>query len=168
MSFYNNNATKYRMCTNGSNVPDPAEKAELLHTFGRFSKYFQCDNHYANLETKTTSPEMSNKVGCYNGVNVPPTQVISCSESTQNRVARAILDKPHADVCSRNHNASDRAQASTTTLNVVSRGNSVKNTVTSHRPGAQSAPGTGSDVKYNSYYRHNMRMRGQLLNKGVC
>jgi hypothetical protein len=167
MSFYNNKSTKYRMCTDGAGTPDPAEVAELLHSFGRFSKYFQCDNYYANLNTPSTTPEMSKKVGCYNGVSTLG-RVISCSESTQNRAAMTVLDKPRSGVCSRTHDASDRAQESITTLNVVSRGNSVKNTVTSHRPGAQSAPGTGVDVKHNSYNRHTMRMRGQLLNKQGC
>jgi hypothetical protein len=162
MSFYNNKVTKYRMC------PENAEeKKELTHMFGKFSKYFQCDSHYDNLQVKTTTPVLSSKVGCYNGVD-PNKKVLSSSELTQNRVSKSVLDKPHANVCSRVNNASDRALSSTTTLDIPSHGNSVKRTLTSHRPGAQSGKGEGVDIKHNSYYRHNMRVRGQILTDEMC
>ena len=44
----------------------------------------------------------------------------------------------------------------------------MKRTLTAHRPGAQSGKGDGVDIKHNSYYRHNMRMRGQVLTDEMC
>ena len=158
MSFFNNKRIEQRLC----NTED--SKKELMHTFGKFSKYFQNDCYYSELETKMTTPVLSKKVGCYNGSN-PKKEVITSSENLQNKTARELLDKPHSSVCYRQHNSSDRANESNTTLHIPTRGNSVKRTVTSSKPGAQSAPGTGSDVKFNSYNRHQMRIKGQGLNE---
>jgi hypothetical protein len=162
MSFYNNKVTKDRMCFNDAN-----EKKELMHSFGKFSKYFQCDKYYTNLNLKGSTPEMSSKMGCYNG-SLPKSMVLTSSEFLQNRASRNVMDKPHSGVCSREHNSSDRSNLSNTTLNIPSRGNSLNRTLTSNRPGAQSAPGTGVDIKHNSYFRHIMLMRGKVLNKEGC
>ena len=160
MSFYNNKVTKDRMCPENTE-----EKKELTHMFGKFSKYFQCDSHYDNLQVKATTPVLSSKVGCYNGVD-PNKKVLSSSESTQNRVSKSVC--VCASVCNRVNNASDSVLSSSTTLDIPSHGNSVKRTLTAHRPGAQSGKGDGVDIKHNSYYRHNIRVRGQMLSDKVC
>ena len=46
---------------------------------------------------------------------------------------------------------------------VPTRGNSVRSTVTSLRPGAMQSGGSGVDVKHNSYNRYLNRIKGQTL-----
>ena len=47
--------------------------------------------------------------------------------------------------------------------NVPSRGNSTRTSLTRHRPGASSAPGTGVDVKHNSYERYLLKRKNKNL-----
>ncbi len=62
--------------------------------------------------------------------------------------------------------ASDRAQPSVVSrINVPSRGNSLRTTKTSLRPGALAPGGTGVDVKHNSYARYLARIKGSGLLK---
>ena len=167
MSFYNHKGVKSRLCVVDENE-EKEQKKELMHTFGKFSKYFQCDNHYSNMEPKIGCSKLKNP----GNQTCPNTrvfkEVLSCSESTRTRVATSVLEKPVSGVCSRENKQSDRIVSSNTTLYVPSRGNSVKRTLTSHRPGAQSAPGKGSDIKYNSYDRHNLRLVGHIMHTDVC
>ena len=160
MSFYGTKATEYRLCDT------PGDRAALRHTFGRFSKYFQCDNYYTNLDTPVTSPAPGHTIGC--GSVKLYGDVPSSSEAILNKVARTAFERPHTALCGRTNDASDRALSSITTLNVPSRGSSTKRTLTAHRPGAQSAPGTGVDIKHGSYHRYVMRIRGQVRNSAWC
>ena len=56
---------------------------------------------------------------------------------------------------------SDRAVPGIVKRNVPSRGNSTKYSITRERPGAQSAPGVGVDVKHGSYHRYLERLKGK-------
>ncbi len=56
---------------------------------------------------------------------------------------------------------SDRAIPSVVKRNVPSRGSSTKSSITRERPGAQSAPGIGVDVKHGSYHRYLERLKGK-------
>lgn len=56
---------------------------------------------------------------------------------------------------------SDRAIPSVVKRNVPSRGSSTKSSITRERPGAQSAPGVGVDVKHGSYHRYLERLKGK-------
>lgn len=56
---------------------------------------------------------------------------------------------------------SDRPVPHVVKRNVPSRGNSTKYSITRHRPGAQSAPGSGVDVKHGSYHRYLERLKGK-------
>ena len=56
---------------------------------------------------------------------------------------------------------SDRPVPSVVKRNVPSRGNSTKSSITRERPGAQSAPGIGVDVKHGSYHRYLERLKGK-------
>ena len=47
--------------------------------------------------------------------------------------------------------------------NVPSRGNSVKSTVTSNRPGGMAPGGGGVDVKHDSYARYLGKLKGQTM-----
>lgn len=47
--------------------------------------------------------------------------------------------------------------------NVVRRGNSVKSTVTSNRPGGMAPGGLGVDVKHDSYARYLGKLKGQTM-----
>ena len=59
--------------------------------------------------------------------------------------------------------SSDRIVAGVVTKNVPSRGDSTRSTKTSLRPGGASAPGTGVDVKHNSYARYLARRKSSVL-----
>jgi len=56
---------------------------------------------------------------------------------------------------------SDRAIPGIVKHNVPSRGNSTKYSITRERPGSQSAPGVGVDVKHGSYHRYLERLKGK-------
>ena len=56
---------------------------------------------------------------------------------------------------------SDRAVPGIVKRNVPSRGNSTKYSITRERPGSQSAPGAGVDVKHGSYHRYLERLKGK-------
>ena len=56
---------------------------------------------------------------------------------------------------------SDRAVPGVVKHNVPSRGNSTKYSITRERPGSQSAPGKGVDVKHGSYHRYLERLKGK-------
>lgn len=56
---------------------------------------------------------------------------------------------------------SDRAVPGVVKRNVPSHGNSTKSSITRNRPGAQSAPGIGVDVKHGSYHRYLERLKGK-------
>jgi len=57
--------------------------------------------------------------------------------------------------------SSDRAVPGIVKRNVPSRGNSTKYSITRERPGSQSAPGAGVDVKHGSYHRYLERLKGK-------
>jgi hypothetical protein len=59
--------------------------------------------------------------------------------------------------------SSDRRVAGIVTKNVPSRGDSTRSTKTSLKPGGASAPGTGVDVKHNSYARYLARRKSSVL-----
>tara|TARA_Y100000816_G_C26107900_1_gene589543 strand:- start:788 stop:1291 length:504 start_codon:yes stop_codon:yes gene_type:complete len=167
MSFYNHKGLKSRLCVSDENE-EKEQKKELMNTFGRFSKYFLCDNYYTNNNPIINCSKLRNP-----GNNPCPNtrvfkEVLTSSESTKTRVATLVLEKPISDLCNRENKQSDRKVSSNTKLDVPSRGNSVKRTLTSHRPGAQSAPGKGSDIKYNSYDRHNLRIIGKVIHSEKC
>ena len=50
-----------------------------------------------------------------------------------------------------------------TNINVPTRGNSVKSTVTANRPGASTPGGIGVDVKHGSYKRYLDKKKGKIL-----
>lgn len=56
---------------------------------------------------------------------------------------------------------SDRAVPGIVKRNVPTRGNSTKSSITRERPGSQSAPGAGVDVKHGSYHRYLERLKGK-------
>lgn len=59
--------------------------------------------------------------------------------------------------------SSDRNSPAINVVNVPSRGNSTQSSLTRHRPGAQSAPGEGVDIKHNSYQRYLLRKKGGTI-----
>ena len=50
-------------------------------------------------------------------------------------------------------------------VNVPTRGNSTKTTITANRPGAMTPGGEGVDVKHGSYHRYLAKKKGYLLTK---
>lgn len=62
---------------------------------------------------------------------------------------------------------SDRALPSTssTYINVPTRGNSTKTSITSNKPGGMDPGGAGVDVKHGSYHRYLAKKKGILLAK---
>ena len=50
--------------------------------------------------------------------------------------------------------------------NVPTRGNSVRSTITSNRPGGMSPGGNGVDVKHNSYARYLGKLKGKTMSLG--
>ena len=50
-------------------------------------------------------------------------------------------------------------------VNVPTRGNSTKSTITANRPGAMTPGGQGVDVKHGSYHRYLAKKKGLMLTK---
>tara|TARA_B100000424_G_scaffold66372_1_gene48978 strand:- start:7814 stop:8239 length:426 start_codon:yes stop_codon:yes gene_type:complete len=61
------------------------------------------------------------------------------------------------------NNQSDRTNKSVVKINVPRNGNSTKGSITSLKPGALSAPGSGCDIKHGTYQRYLLRKKGNLL-----
>lgn len=61
------------------------------------------------------------------------------------------------------HQMSDRSVPSIQTAYVPSRGNSLRTTITRHRPGASGPAGVGVDVKHDSYARYLARKKAKTL-----
>ena len=53
-------------------------------------------------------------------------------------------------------------------VNVPTRGNSTKSTITANRPGAMTPGGQGVDVKHGSYHRYLAKKKGLLLTESNC
>lgn len=64
-------------------------------------------------------------------------------------------------------NQSDRREpsrtATTTYINVPTRGNSTRSTITANRPGAMTPGGYGVDVKHGSYARYLGKLKGRTM-----
>ena len=70
---------------------------------------------------------------------------------------------PITDRLRRLSNQSDQTTHGVVKRNVPTRGNSTKSSITRHRPGGASAPGTGVDVKHGSYARYLAKKKKTIL-----
>ena len=62
------------------------------------------------------------------------------------------------------HNLSDRVQAANQkNNNVPTRGNSLRSSITSNRPGSMTPGGSGVDVKHGSYARHLAKIKSKNI-----
>ena len=61
-------------------------------------------------------------------------------------------------------NLSDQTVLSTSIATVPTRGNSLKSTITSLRPGAMTPGGKGVDIKHGSYARYLAQKKSNLVN----
>ena len=64
--------------------------------------------------------------------------------------------------------SSDRPNPHKQITNVQRNTSSLIGTRTSLKPGACSPGGIGVDIKHNSFYRYNLRIRGSVLKKNKC
>jgi len=149
--------------------------ANLFEMFGKFSKYFVCQEHLQN--TYQDSPDYVANPGCLkcgyvfydndgffiptnmeNNSNIINRQVRQQSSTRTNILKTRIARDKSA--CRPWNNRSSSVMASIiSNNNVPSRGNSVRTTLTRHRPGASSAPGKGVDVKHGSYERYLLKKK---------
>tara|TARA_Y100000816_G_scaffold180734_1_gene130782 strand:- start:2012 stop:2578 length:567 start_codon:yes stop_codon:yes gene_type:complete len=113
-----------------------------------------CSSSIFNL--KTTEAKIQNQVGVsqsqmlsvLSSFNIREIQN-STGETNRTRSSRIFGSKYNL------RNQSDRIRVSSNTSNnVVTRGNSVKRSVTSNRPGSSVPGGFGVDVKHGSYSRY--------------
>ena len=89
---------------------------------------------------------------------------VSASEYFMNKAALSVYQRPEFKV---NWNqSSDRVYPHVQKTIVPSHGNSVRRTLTSHKPGAGSPGGVGCDIKHNSYNRYLNRLKGKDLRGG--
>jgi hypothetical protein len=146
---------------------------ELFETFGKFSKYFVCEEHLSN--NYITSPDYVANPGCIRCTGVQDAAAVNNSKIIDKSVrqhsssrtdvfkTRSAKDKLGCNTKWSWHNQSSKSQAGVVSKNVPSRGNSTKSTLTRHRPGAASAPGLGVDVKHGSYERYLLRKKSKSL-----
>jgi hypothetical protein len=149
-------------------VCDDASKN--MHFFGHFSPYFQSQCYYDELQTNQSTPiTKHNPTNCYddttkNELKINKQVQISSSEYTAKKLAleRTKASNDNKNVCVFWHNGSDRKNAAVVTNKVPSHGNSKRTSLTRHRPGSMSAPGTGVDVKHDSYQRYLLKIKGKM------
>lgn len=170
--------------TLGNRVQEVNE-GELKHLFGRFSKYFQCDNRI-NKDDNKLDTSGNNYRTTSSKVNIPPSRKnamcftrskndeqtmklinndvkLTSSQATVHKSINHVCDGSYCQV--RWNQSSDRKNASVINENnVPSHGNSAKTTITRLRPGAMHAPGKGVDIKHNSYNRYLLRKKGKIIN----
>jgi hypothetical protein len=152
--------------------------ANLFEEFGHFSKYFICKEHAPDTYIESAHYNADNMIKqphCPTCNNITTTlgdhtekilqkQVRQSSSSrTDVMKTRSAKDKNACNPKWSWHNQSSSVMASIMVKNVPSRGNSTKSTITRHRPGASSAPGTGVDVKHNSYERYLLKRKNKNL-----
>jgi hypothetical protein len=153
--------------------------ANLFEEFGHFSKYFICKEHAPDTYTESThyiADNMIKQPHCPTCNNITTTlgdhteKIIlrkvrqASSSRTDVMKTRSAKDKNACNPSNWSwHNQSSSVMASIMVKNVPSRGNSTKSTITRHRPGASSAPGTGVDVKHNSYERYLLKRKNKNL-----
>ena len=141
----------------------------------RFPSCIQCTGKTANGYTPQTqylpvAPPGSENYDpeAYESYNAPiQRRIWGASRATQSQYLETIgalnvYEPPTLKFNLVNWNQmSDRANPHVVNRNVPSRGNSTKYSLTRHRPGAQSAPGAGVDVKHGSYDRYLARLKGK-------
>lgn len=165
------NPVSYR---NINNLPCGVDvSGELFETFGKFSKYFVCEEHLSN--NYITSPDYVANPGCIHCTQIQESSKVNTlkiidksvrqhsSSRTDVAKTRSAKDKLGCNMKWSWHNQSSKSQAGLVSKNVPSRGNSTKSTLTRHRPGAASAPGLGVDVKHGSYERYLLRKKYKNL-----
>lgn len=159
---------------------------ELFNMFGEFSKYFICKEHAPNDYKESAyydESKMIKQPHCAKCNYLPPLNFNNIETNTANNT-KIIQKKVRQDSSSRTdvmktrtakdknncnpnwswNNQSSSAMASIIAgNNVPSRGNSVRTTLTRHRPGAASADGKGVDIKHNSYDRYLLRKKYKSL-----
>tara|TARA_B100000424_G_scaffold250337_1_gene224970 strand:+ start:20812 stop:21366 length:555 start_codon:yes stop_codon:yes gene_type:complete len=89
---------------------------------------------------------------------------VSQSEYIMNKAGLSVYERPyyiHGQGELNWNQMSDRPLPSQVKRNVPTRGNSTKSSITRNRPGSQSAPGKGVDVKHGSYHRYLARLKGK-------
>ena len=123
------------------------------------------------INTNTTCPDEGRKrhlfKRMYNTVRVSSSEYLmnkgALSVGNPDGNARSVSE---TFVQAGTSQASDRARSSVVSrINIPSRGNSLRTTKTSLRPGALAPGGTGVDVKHNSYARYLARIKGSGLLK---
>lgn len=146
----------------------------MLHFFGHFSPYYQCQDAYDSNKTNIphhepcvtcTGRSTSQRTDEQTNALVNKQVRISSSQHMNHTMSTKTFDKPLASNCQQWNNMSDRIQASVSRVEVPTRGNSTKRSVTKLRPGSMSALGTGVDVKHNSYDRYLRKKKGFVIHK---
>lgn len=116
-----------------------------------YYRYKKCDN----IECKECVEEIRQR-RIWNTVRVP-SSLYMMNLSALN-VVGGVNNKPKAEYGNVNWNQmSDRAVPSVPMSYVPTRGNSLKSSLTSNRPGGSAAGGIGVDVKHDSYARYLAR-----------
>jgi len=98
----------------------------------------------------------------WNTVRVP-SSLYSMNLSTLN-VMGGVNNKPIPQYNNVNWNQlSDRSVPSVSTYYVPTKGNSLKTSLTSNRPGGSGPAGVGVDVKHDSYQRYLLRKKAKNI-----
>lgn len=114
-----------------------------------------------NVECKECVEEIRQR-RIWNTVRVP-SSLYMMNLSALN-VVGGVNNKPKAEYGNVNWNQmSDRAVPSVPISYVPTRGNSLKSSLTSNRPGGSAAGGIGVDVKHDSYARYLARKKGKNI-----
>lgn len=129
-----------------------------------------CDNITSNINLKITEKRIQNQV------RVQESQYIDVLGATT--IAKNYLNKPaNPEIASSIwsnrfslRNQSDRHAPSRTNtsiqtnlVNIPTRGNSTRSTITANKPGAMAPGGYGVDVKHGSYARYLGKLKGRTM-----
>lgn len=127
----------------------------LTFTNSNCKSYNNVDNLYGSNGLFTTN--INNKIN--NLVRMPHSLYISKISTDTISCSRKNLCPPY-----NTSNLSDQTVLSNSIATVPTRGNSLKSTITSLRPGAMTPGGKGVDVKHGSYARYLAQKKSNLVN----
>ena len=158
VSLDNNENITYQTTTSFYSVPNVSSyyTGNNCNCFGnnRLPLVSQCIK--CNYQQLPPSFNVANQKRIWKASCVDQTQYLA-TISAMNVYTPPVLSPAYVNW----NQMSDRALPGVVKTNVPSRGNSTKYSITRARPGAQSAPGTGVDVKHGSYHRYLERLKGK-------
>jgi hypothetical protein len=137
---------------------------ELLHSFGRFSKYFTRCNNNVEPEKAPKCPIVENKASSLASMEIREKHInkqVYLPTSLYINHKKKINCPLSENMCNRWNQSSDQKAPASSNRIVPRVTNTRQRTRTSNLPGATSSRDVGVDIKHNSYDRVLLRKKAE-------